>query len=391
MDPIEGTQNHIFIEGFIFGEGACGLQATFATRDLEEARELHDQLCALGPIMLALTAATPIYRGFLADVDVRWSTTSQALDDRTEEEKKHLPPRWGTSPTYIGHWARTEGKSSHLLVRNKIVEEQLNSNGFDPTLSLFFAHHFARSHFLITKNDVGDDGENEAPLLERLHSTIWPHVRLKLPKPEKESTPWMVEFRPMEVQLTDFENAACTIFVALVRRAVATFSLDFCVPIEKVDDNMDRAHVRDACINQRFWWRLLRSTRSMNGTADVEIVADETPSLVTLDSIVNGTSAGQKESCVGLAGLADMLIAQDKASQEETAKVSKYVDFIRRRARGGAWTGARWMRHFVRRHKDYGNDSVVGDSICYDLFKKIKELNEAGAEGLPTTDVSSKL
>ena len=36
--------------------------------------------------MLALTAATPIYKGFLADTDVRWNQISRAVDDRTREE-----------------------------------------------------------------------------------------------------------------------------------------------------------------------------------------------------------------------------------------------------------------------------------------------------------------
>ena len=47
---------------------------------------MYDQLSPLGPILLALTAATPIYKGFLADTDVRWNQISRAVDDRTPEE-----------------------------------------------------------------------------------------------------------------------------------------------------------------------------------------------------------------------------------------------------------------------------------------------------------------
>jgi glutamate--cysteine ligase catalytic subunit len=47
---------------------------------------MYDQLSPLGPILLALTAATPIYKGFLADTDVRWNQISAAVDDRTAEE-----------------------------------------------------------------------------------------------------------------------------------------------------------------------------------------------------------------------------------------------------------------------------------------------------------------
>jgi len=42
----------------------------------------YDQLAVMGPFLLALTAATPSYRGFLADTDVRWNQISLSVDDR---------------------------------------------------------------------------------------------------------------------------------------------------------------------------------------------------------------------------------------------------------------------------------------------------------------------
>ena len=36
---------------------------------------------------LALTAASPAFRGFLADVDARWNVIAASVDDRTEEER----------------------------------------------------------------------------------------------------------------------------------------------------------------------------------------------------------------------------------------------------------------------------------------------------------------
>ena len=35
---------------------------------------------------LAMTAATPIYKGVLSAIDTRWSVISQSVDDRTVEE-----------------------------------------------------------------------------------------------------------------------------------------------------------------------------------------------------------------------------------------------------------------------------------------------------------------
>lgn len=78
--------DHIYMDAMAFGMGSCCLQITFQAKNINEGRKLYDQLSPLGPIMLALTAATPIYKGFLADTDVRWDQISRAVDDRTPEE-----------------------------------------------------------------------------------------------------------------------------------------------------------------------------------------------------------------------------------------------------------------------------------------------------------------
>lgn len=54
------------------------------------------------------------------------------------------------------------------------------------------------------------------------------------PPPHDSGMGWRVEFRPMEVQLTDFENAAYVIFVVLLTRAILSFNLNFYIPISKV-------------------------------------------------------------------------------------------------------------------------------------------------------------
>jgi glutamate--cysteine ligase catalytic subunit len=75
----------------------------------------------------------------------------------------------------------------------------------------------------------------------------------------------------MEVQLTDFENAAFSIFIVLLSRAILTFGLNFYIPISKVrassntltftestvqvDENMERAQKRDAARQGKFYFR----------------------------------------------------------------------------------------------------------------------------------------
>lgn len=78
--------NFIHMDAMAFGMGSCCLQITFQAKNITEGRQMYDQLSPLGPIMLALTAATPIYKGFLADTDVRWNQISRSVDCRTPEE-----------------------------------------------------------------------------------------------------------------------------------------------------------------------------------------------------------------------------------------------------------------------------------------------------------------
>ena len=42
----------------------------------------------------------------------------------------------------------------------------------------------------------------------------------------------------MDIQLTDFENAALTVFVGMIVNIINEFSLDFIIPISKVDEGM---------------------------------------------------------------------------------------------------------------------------------------------------------
>jgi len=57
----------------------------------------------------------------------------------------------------------------------------------------------------------------------------------------------------MEMQLTDFENAAFVAFIVLLSRAVLAFHVDLTVLISQTLQNMERAHARDAVTTQKFF------------------------------------------------------------------------------------------------------------------------------------------
>lgn len=58
--------------------------------DVNETRSLYDKLIPLCPILLALTVATPVFKGLLSDTDVRCGIISASVDDRTPEEKTSI-------------------------------------------------------------------------------------------------------------------------------------------------------------------------------------------------------------------------------------------------------------------------------------------------------------
>ena len=58
----------------------------------------------------------------------------------------------------------------------------------------------------------------------------------------------------MEVMLTDFENAAFTVFAGLLCRAILFYNLELYIPMSKVDENMKRAEKRNALLEQKFWF-----------------------------------------------------------------------------------------------------------------------------------------
>ena len=158
--------------------------------------------------------------------------------------------------------------------------QRLKSAGIDDVLSRHVAHLFSRCPLVVFDDRIDMDDEQETEHFENFQSTPpctalhvcvrpparvcsrvtrwactnWNSVRFK-PPPAHSDIGWRVEFRTMEVQITDFENAALTIFVVLLSRAVLLFNLNFYMKISTVDENMARASARGAAVHQKFLFR----------------------------------------------------------------------------------------------------------------------------------------
>lgn len=117
------------------------------------------------------------------------------------------------------------------------------------------------------------------------------------PPPPNSTIGWRVEFRPCEVQITDFENAAIVCFVVLLTRVILSYNLDFLIPISKVDENMQNAQKRNACREQTFWFRKEITTKisppeanecCRKGTKNCEPKNCDAFDCMTVNEIING-------------------------------------------------------------------------------------------------------
>ncbi|GLA87688.1 Zn finger-containing GTPase-Activating Protein for ARF [Aspergillus tubingensis] len=396
-------EGHVYMDAMAFGMGSCCLQITFQAKNMTEGRKLYDQLSPLGPILLALTAATPIYKGFLVDTDVRWNQISGAVDDRTREELGELPlkndrwripkSRYASNSTYISQDPRL--RKEYLdpdLIVDQDIKKRLMDDGMDDLLATHFAHLFIRDPLVIFSEDLEELDLNKADHFENLQSTNWQHMRFKPPPPDKDDIGWRVEFRSMEIQMTDFENAAFSIFIVLVTRAILSFDLNFYIPIQRTTENMETAHLRNAVLEQKFYFRKdpfsrRRPNQQSPGGSNVSSTtssAHNTPPpspplhpveseyyLMTISDIINGSPDG---SFPGLIPLVESYLNSVNVDVETRCSLASYLDLIRKRANGTLWTGAKWIREFVASHPGYKHDSAVSEEICYDLVKAVDEM-----------------
>lgn len=401
------TGRDIVMDSSAFGMGCCCLQVTLQANDMSEGRYLYDQLAVMAPIMLALTAATPALRGVLADTDVRWNVIGASMDDRTEEEvcSGAVPKsRYSSIDCYI-----SERPSAKAATYNDLpvpidtgTYQRLVEGGVDHLLAQHVAHLYIREPLCIYKDLMEQDNETSADHFENIQSTNWNTVRFKPPPPGSDIG-WRTEFRSMEVALTDFENAAFCVFTVLLSRVILAFDLNLYIPMSLVDENMETAHARGAVDKNSFFFRknILSSCSGSGFVCDCghihhsSIVGSEAKVVdinklcpdssdsddseadsfdrLSLAEIFNG-----KSLCVdgvptgfafpGLIPLVRGYVAALNIDCETRSRLDTYLDFMSERASGKLCTTASFLRDFIRRHADYKNDSMVSDTICYDLI-----------------------
>lgn len=411
---------NIVMDSAAFGMGCCCLQVTLQGSDISESRYLYDQLAVMAPIMLSLTAATPAFRGLLADTDARWDVIAAAMDDRTADEREtgRIPKsRYSSIDCFISDRAKAKAAQYNDLPVpiDETTYARLVAEGIDPLLAQHVAHLYIREPLVIYGDHVDQDNEKSTDHFENIQSTNWNTVRFK-PPPPGTGIGWRTEFRSMEVGLTDFENAAFSVFVVLLSRVILAFDLNLYVPMSRVDENMRTAHQRNSAVDALFHFRKnIFSASSASGfvcaaghihhasivgsKANVNDISAFCPDhsdsesdgetdvieSFTLNEIFNGKPLCHDGKQAGYAfpGLIPLIrgyIESINLDDSTLSRLNTYLDFVGDRAAGRVCTTATFIRNTILRHPAYRHDSVVSEEICHDLVKLCRDIT-SGASG----------
>lgn len=243
------------------------------------------------------------------------------------------------------------------LIYDQADYQKLRDGGIDHLLAQHVAHLFIRDSVSLFSEKINQNDMEDTDHFENIQSTNWQTMRFK-PPPPNSTIGWRVEFRPCEIQLTDFENAAIVCFVVLLTRVILSYKLNFLIPISKVDENMQKAQQRNACLDQRFWFRkdinAKQNPSQTNGTAENKEHNHTTANddgeyeLMSVDQIINGT-----DGFPGLVPLINSYLASMDVDTDTHCTIQQYLRMIQRRASGELLTTASWIRKEVLTHPEY--------------------------------------
>lgn len=213
--------DHIYMDAMGFGMGCCCLQITFQACSVSEARRMYDALVPVGPIMasffllrffpsripcsfrpiqLALTAAAPIFRGLLADVDCRWDVIAGSVDDRTPEERGLTvcslasslglpitiplnfprPPQPLKNDRFVIPKSRYDSVDCYIhddptnrpeyndtdMPIDEAIKQKMMDDGVDARLASHFAHLFIRDPLVIFEETLVQDDDKDSDHFE---------------------------------------------------------------------------------------------------------------------------------------------------------------------------------------------------------------------------------
>jgi glutamate--cysteine ligase catalytic subunit len=134
---------------------------------------------------------------------------------------------------YISDHPNFGGDKLNDGCKYKINEEwfqKLKEADMSDRLAYHFASLFNHDSLVIFKDRV-KNAMDVTEHFENFNSTNWNSVRFKPPPALDSSIGWRVEFRTLDIQITDFENAAYITLLNLTTRVLNDFDINLSLPI----------------------------------------------------------------------------------------------------------------------------------------------------------------
>jgi glutamate--cysteine ligase catalytic subunit len=266
--------------------------------------------------------------------------------------------------------------------------EYLMGEGVDEKLAYHVAALFVRDPIVCYDNDfVEGEDLTSVTNFEGMNSSNWGSMRFKPPPSHDSNIGWRVEFRTPDIQITDFENSALTMLIVMIQNLINNFDVDFIMPITEIDQNMSKAYLRDAVLEQKFRVKtsilphgkesayqkneLQENNFHKSKTEEVKQV-EETYDDLYLHEIL----AGKPETgYVGLLPLMYEFMKVKNFSMDQVNEIRMYLDFLLARAKGEIKTDAKFIRDFIASHPTYEKDSYVRDETMFDLLRTIDSMS----------------
>lgn len=181
-------------------------------------------------------------------MDIRYPILFQSLDERTESEKRNGGIEYGrTGP--VNYFISDDKRffnfynDKRYTINKKIKKYMLKINkekklGMDKRLMNHYSYIMVRDNVCFFKDDFEEEKlKTSLCIFESFNGTNWFNMRLKSPPSYESKIGWLVEFRPLESQLTHEQNFLFSHMVVILQRMVTCekLKLNFYIPMSLVN------------------------------------------------------------------------------------------------------------------------------------------------------------
>uniref|UniRef100_A0A3B0MY59 Glutamate--cysteine ligase n=1 Tax=Theileria annulata TaxID=5874 RepID=A0A3B0MY59_THEAN len=168
--------------------------------------------------------------------------------------------------------------------------------------------------------------------------------------------PWRIEFRPMDIQMTDEENIMFISVLSYLVKVILKLKLNLYMPISLVDFNIQLASNIKSCYQQSFYF-----PKHIN-TFNQEIEMGK----YNLYEILYGKIG---LFCMVLEYLEEEYI-NELISNEFYNEMKLYLQHFKLLTLGKLPTNATKQRQFIISHPSYQHDGIIHHDILYDLINQ---------------------